>query len=84
MLTRTCPDCDGSGRDYWSKYGGNDPDVVDRGPCKNDNCEDGEVPLFCEGWKCHEPAVRIVDGAPLCDACAREAEAEFEMMEQST
>ena len=31
-----CKSCNGSGRKYWSRYGGNDPDVVDVGPC--DEC----------------------------------------------
>lgn len=77
MLIRTCPDCQGSGRNYWSKYGGNDPDVVDRGPCVNDDCHAGEVPIFCEAYKCKAPAVRIVDGSPACEEHAREIEAEM-------
>lgn len=82
MLTHTCPDCHGEMRMWKSRYGGNDPDVWDAGPCPNHDCEDGEVPIWCEGWKCHEAAVRIVEGAPLCDACARETEAEIRIAEE--
>lgn len=77
MLTRICPDCHGETRIWKSKYGGNDPDVWDAGPCPNDNCDRGDVPIFCEAWKCGEPAVRIVEDAPLCEEHAREAEAEL-------
>lgn len=71
-LMRTCQTCEGSGRDYWSRYGGNDPDVVDRGPCTNDDCEDGAVPVWCEMYKCNARAVEMVDGTPSCAAHAQE------------
>jgi len=29
-----CTECGGTGRVLWSRYGGNDPDVVDKGPCE--------------------------------------------------
>lgn len=75
-LMRTCPVCEGSGRHYWSRYGGNDPDVVDKGPCENDDCDQGEVPVWCEMFKCDEPAVERIDGTPSCAAHAAEFRAE--------
>lgn len=70
-LLRTCEECNGSGRNYWSRYGGNDPDVVDKGPCIN-NCDHGHVAIYCEAWKCREPATEIIDGTPCCAAHAVE------------
>ena len=82
MLAKECPDCHCSGRNYWSRYGGNDPDIVDRGRC--DACDGaGEVVRYCEGWLCRRPATVLVafpDGAsePYCDGCAVEMRAEAE------
>ncbi len=36
-----CRTCDGEGRLYRSRYGGNDPDEIDVGPCPNPDCKDG-------------------------------------------
>jgi DnaJ-class molecular chaperone len=33
VVGEACPTCSGSGRERWSQWGGNDPGVVDRGPC---------------------------------------------------
>jgi hypothetical protein len=52
-----CRVCGGEGREWKSKYGGNDPDVWDAGPCRvcdgsgNQTCEDcGNHPAVAE-WK---------------------------------
>lgn len=78
VLTRVCPECNGSGRHYWSKYGGNDPDVVDRGPCINERCEGGDIPLRCEAWRCDQPATELHEGEPYCATHAEEYRCETE------
>lgn len=77
-LTRECPDCE-EGRRYVSKWGGNDPDVW---TVRCDRCDGtGELMLWCEGWKCHEPATELVrDGTshdPYCAHCAALIRAEI-------
>lgn len=69
MLTHPCPECT-EGRVY--RFGGNNPDGRSR---RCDDCDGArKIPIRCEGYPCRAPAVRIVDGAPLCEACARETE----------
>lgn len=72
-ITRQCPECQGSGRHYWSRYGGNDPDVVDRGPCEKCDGE-GEIIVSCDD--CREPAVERIDGHPYCATHAAEVRAD--------
>lgn len=69
-LTRSCPDCGGEGRKIKSRYGGNDPDTWDAGPCER--CEEtGYVLVFCE--LCGEfGAEEIVRGdLPMHASCAQ-------------
>ena len=67
-LTIICPDCGGEGRKIRSRYGGNDPDTWDAGPC--DRCETtGYAVLCCDG--CDNPkAVEWFMGGKWCVACA--------------
>lgn len=69
MLTQICPDCGGEGRHIKSRHGGNDPDTWDAGPCENDDCDDGLVPVWCEGFKCAAPADVEQAGGFWCFAC---------------
>lgn len=62
-----CIKCQGEARRYQSKYGGNDPDVWDAGPCEA--C-DGTGNQECEERGCHENAVCFdEDGRALCEDC---------------
>ncbi len=62
-LTKPCPDCE-DGTIWRSKYGGNDPDVW---PVRCERCDGtGELPVTCEGWQCHEPAVTRIGADPCC------------------
>ena len=49
-----CGECDGNGRLWTSRYGGNDPDVWDAGPCLH--CRGTGIQRCCE---CNEAAVDI-------------------------
>lgn len=70
--TLSCVACGGEGRKYKSRYGGNDPDVWDAGPCEacdgsgNQTCEEcGEHPAVAE-WKVQNRQYL------LCAACHNE------------
>jgi hypothetical protein len=65
----TCSECDGEGRRYTSRYGGNDPDVWDAGVCLacdgdgNQVCEDcGDHPAVAT-WTVHGKTYLV------CRAC---------------
>jgi hypothetical protein len=64
-LTIVCAACGGEGRNIKSRYGGNDPDTWDAGPCLRCD-ETGYEFVSCEA--CHDPAVRVFEGNPLCMA----------------
>ena len=75
-LTRRCEHCDGDGRIIRSRWGGNDPDTWDAGPCQE--CEGGLVAVMCEGLRCGEPAIEFVtfrggEVEPYCASCAVQA-----------
>lgn len=78
-LTVECPECGGEGRIYRSKYGGNDPDVWDAGPCED--CDGtGEQPIGCEGcWGRRHPldATEVFNGLSYCADCAEIVRDEF-------
>jgi len=88
-LTKVCPVCNGEMRIWKSRYGGNDPDVFDAGPCTNEMCVDGEVELQCEGWMCNRgtmgfPATELVTFScgsveSYCVRCARTAREDADM-----
>ncbi len=42
-----CTECHGEGREYRSRYGGNDPDVWDAGECKSCNGSGNETCSQC-------------------------------------
>lgn len=83
VLTRVCEECGGEGRHIKSKYGGNDPDTWDAGPCER--CEGGDIPLRCEAWRCNEPATELHEGDPYCAVHAKEwrQEAETDRIERA-
>ena len=63
-----CVTCGGSGRIMKSKYGGNDPDVWDAGPCEA--C-DGSGNHICDKRGCGEVAIGFNDdGEALCEDCS--------------
>ena len=65
-----CSACGGEGRNYKSRYGGNDPDVWDAGQCEV--CE-GSGHETCEARGCNEKAVcHNEDGEALCEDCFTE------------
>ena len=69
-----CSTCGGDGRKWTSRYGGNDPDVYDDGPCPA--C-DGKGDQVCEDCGEHPATVRLSEGRDkflLCRACAEEWE----------
>ena len=73
-LTCDCPDCDGEGRVYKSRYGGNDPDTW---TIRCDTCAgDGEIVRFCDKARCDRHATELVTFAdctePYCAAHAVE------------
>jgi hypothetical protein len=75
-IMRICDECDGEGRLWKSRYGGNDPDVSYAGRCEK--CHEGTIEVFCEGIGCREPATEMVtfeDGKvePYCQQCAMQA-----------
>lgn len=62
-----CIKCQGEGRIFKSKYGGNDPDVWDAGKCEA--CE-GSGEHACDNHGCPETAVGFNDdGEALCQDC---------------
>lgn len=68
----SCQTCGGDGRDWHSRYGGNDPDVWDAGPCKNCN---GTGEQVCEDCGEHPAIAKYVDRGSvflLCAACHKE------------
>ena len=65
-----CSKCQGEGRQFKSRYGGNDPDTWDAGECES--CE-GSGDQACEARGCKEPAVAFNDdGEALCEDCLAE------------
>jgi hypothetical protein len=65
-----CIKCQGEGRIFESKYGGNDPDVWDAGKCEA--CE-GSGNHTCDNRGCDEIAVGFdEDGNALCEDCLME------------
>lgn len=52
-----CRECNGEGRVWASRYGGNDPDVWDAGPCErcqgsgNETCEECGEEYATETWR---------------------------------
>ena len=70
MSILPCPKCGGEGRKWESRYGGNDPDVWDAGPCEACN---GSGNYVCDERGCTEPAVGFNDdGEALCKDCLME------------
>lgn len=68
-----CRICHGEGRERRSRYGGNDPDVADVGPCKACN---GSGNQTCE--ECGErPAIVLYQGYLLCQVCHLDKEMPF-------
>lgn len=62
-----CATCQGEGRMFKSKYGGNDPDVWDAGKCEA--C-DGSGNAICENHGCPELAIGFNDdGEAFCQDC---------------
>ena len=62
-----CVKCQGEGKLYKSRYGGNDPDVWCTGQC--DACE-GSGNEMCWARGCTEPADAFNDdGEALCATC---------------
>lgn len=62
-----CIVCGGEGRELKSRYGGNDPDTLDAGPCPA--C-DGSGNHTCEHGGCLNAAVGFdEDGTPMCEEC---------------
>lgn len=62
-----CRACGGEGREFRSRYGGNDPDVWDAGRCEACN---GSGNQTCEARGCTEKAVAFNDdGEALCEDC---------------
>ena len=69
-----CEHCGGEGRNWKSKYGGNDPDVWDAGSCEA--C-DGSGNFKCQSRGCDEDAVGFnEDGEALCEDCMIEWQTE--------
>lgn len=76
MSVLHCSKCQGEGRIFKSKYGGNDPDVWDAGKCEA--C-DGSGNEPCAARNCEELAVAFNDdGEAMCQDCLLEwAAAEY-------
>jgi hypothetical protein len=80
MSILPCPKCQGEGRIFKSKYGGNDPDVWDAGPCEV--C-DGSGDHMCDARGCVEKAVAFNDdGEALCEDCLAEWVSEYSGAEE--
>ena len=73
-LTAICRHCAGEGREIRSRYGGNDPDTWDAGPCEPCDATGYEV-LCCDGCPDLE-AVEWFDGYKWCAKCATEQKAD--------
>lgn len=59
QVFKDCDVCGGEGRILMSRYGGNDPDVWDAGPCED--CDGtGQIAMMCEHIGCERAAT--VDG----------------------
>ena len=70
MIKLPCIKCQGEGRIFKSKYGGNDPDVWDAGQCEV--CE-GSGDAICDKRGCNETATGFNDdGEALCQDCLLE------------
>jgi DnaJ-class molecular chaperone len=73
-----CTKCGGEGRKLWSRYGGNDPDVFDKGPCEAcdgtgaQTCDHCGKDVAVATWKDHGREHLI------CRACHEEWIAEEE------
>ena len=66
----SCLKCNGEGRIFKSKYGGNDPDVWDAGKCAE--C-DGSGTAVCESRGCTQAAIAFNDdGEAMCEDCLAE------------
>lgn len=67
MTILTCTKCQGEGKLYSSRYGGNDPDVWATGTCPVCDGSGNEV---CSARGCDQPAQGFDDdGNPLCGDC---------------
>lgn len=67
-----CAVCGGDGRKWRSRYGGNDPDVWDAGPCP---CCDGSGEQTCEDCGEHPAMFRLIEHGNtflLCAGCNKE------------
>ena len=65
-----CARCGAEGRKIESRYGGNDPDIYDAGPCEA--C-DGSGNEKCHSRGCSENAISFDDdGNALCEDCMLE------------
>jgi hypothetical protein len=70
MALLFCCKCQGEGKLYTSRYGGNDPDVYPTGECPA--CE-GSGNQRCDNRGCDEDAVGFNDdGEALCEDCLME------------
>lgn len=70
MSILPCTKCNGEGRIFKSKYGGNDPDVWDSGECED--CK-GSGSQVCEARSCNDLAVAFNDdGEAFCEDCLAE------------
>jgi hypothetical protein len=75
-----CANCQGEGRIFKSKYGGNDPDVWDAGKCEA--C-DGSGNETCHSRGCDEVACGFNDdGEALCTDCMAEWITEYATKEE--
>lgn len=72
-----CNKCQGEGRIFKSKYGGNDPDVWDAGKCAACN---GSGEQACEACGCTGITVGFNDdGEALCGHCMMEWAVNYEI-----
>jgi hypothetical protein len=73
-LTIICTSCAGEGSIFISRYGGNDPDVWDAGPCELCDAT-GHTFLCCDC--CPNPeATEWFQSLALCATCAAEQKAD--------
>jgi|FreactcultureFD7_1027221.scaffolds.fasta_scaffold35118_2 hypothetical protein len=77
-----CAKCGGEGREYRSRYGGNDPDVWDAGPCEACDGSGNQACEYCAtGWATHE----FKSGGQsylICDRCIAAIEEDDAAREQ--
>jgi len=64
-----CSKCGGEGRLYTTRYGGNDPDVIDAGQCEACN---GTGTRKCERQGCDGDAASQYEGKSFCNECLSE------------